>query len=795
MCQYASLNAAVESLTGDAGVIAYPLGGTIDVLGGLNLNTVGTANTITINLDDNVSITGTFDAVGDVTTSAGDIEATLGNFLAPAGLLSVGLTIDAVGTITSSTGDIVSTLGAGSFATSVTVGNDLHVLAGGADIVGTVEFSDLAAGTMRTSAAGVISALADGNDGTVLIGDTGGVPIWATLTAGANIGIAEAANSITISVTGVVTSVTAGTNINLTGTATDPVVNLDDAITLTTVNATTFETNVAAARLELSGTSLVADGTDANIDLNITSKGTGQVIIDDLQLTTDLAVQYGGTGVSTLTQYGVLIGNAATDIQALAVGATNQVLLGNTGANPSWGAVDITTDITGILPVDNGGTGLNSITDHGVVVGSGAANVTPLAVGATNTVLLGNTGADPSWGAVDLTTDITGILPIANGGTNASSMTNTYGINYFDGTRLVTTAVGTATHVLTSNGVGVAPTFQANSGTNMTIHTDGADATEAANAFTIAGTANEIETSGAGSTVTIGLPNAVTIATLTLTNDLAVTEGGTGAGTFTDHGVLIGSGTAAITPLTVGTNGQVLLGSSAADPVFATITSSDSSISFTAGAGTLSIQGTAASVTQVGSVELTTDAEAINGTDSTRAITSSSLKAKLGTQTSHGLPYGAGTTTAIAWTAEPSDGQILIGDTAAIPQLGTITAGTGITVTNAAHSITVASTGTTLNDQTGTTYTLVLTDAGKFITFTNAAAITVTVPTNAAVAFPIGTQIAFQQGGAGQVTLSGAVPPTLKSADNAYTTVKLYSVGAIVKIASDVWCVAGDMEA
>jgi len=52
-------------------------------------------------------------------------------------------------------------------------------------------------------------------------------------------------------------------------------------------------------------------------------------------------------------------------------------------------------------------------------------------------------------------------IEISKGGTNASSMTNTYGVNYFDGTRLETTTVGTAGQVLTSNGAGSAPTMQA----------------------------------------------------------------------------------------------------------------------------------------------------------------------------------------------------------------------------------------------------------------------------------------------------------------------------------------------
>lgn len=81
----------------------------------------------------------------------------------------------------------------------------------------------------------------------------------------------------------------------------------------------------------------------------------------------------------------------------------------------------------------------------------------------------------------------------------------------------------------------------------------------------------------------------VNINSLVLVTDLAVAHGGTGLSTITDHGVMVGSGTSAVTPLTVGTNGQLLVGSSSADPVFATITSSDSLLTLTTGAGTLDI--------------------------------------------------------------------------------------------------------------------------------------------------------------------------------------------------------------
>jgi hypothetical protein len=73
-----------------------------------------------------------------------------------------------------------------------------------------------------------------------------------------------------------------------------------------------------------------------------------------------------------------------------------------------------------LLPV-HGGTGVASPTAHGVLVGEGASAVTALGVGATGTVLRGATGADPAFGAVVLTTDVTGNLPVGNGGTGSNT--------------------------------------------------------------------------------------------------------------------------------------------------------------------------------------------------------------------------------------------------------------------------------------------------------------------------------------------------------------------------------------
>jgi hypothetical protein len=98
-----------------------------------------------------------------------------------------------------------------------------------------------------------------------------------------------------------------------------------------------------------------------------------------------------------------------------------------------------------------------------------------------------------------------------------------------------------------------------------------------------------------------------------------------------------------------------------------------------------------------------------------------------------------------------------------------------------------------VNSQGGA-YTLVLADVGKYVRMTSGSAVNLTVPTNASVAFPVGTIIQIRQAGAGQVTVvaSGGVtvntPETLKLRKNG-------STAALVKISTDGWDLTGDLEA
>ena len=105
----------------------------------------------------------------------------------------------------------------------------------------------------------------------------------------------------------------------------------------------------------------------------------------------------------------------------------------------------------------------------------------------------------------------------------------------------------------------------------------------------VAGTANEIDIADDGDgSITVGI-----------VNPLIVGKGGTGTDTLTDHGLLLGSGVGAITPLASAMSGQLPIGSTGADPVLATISEGEG-IDVANAAGSITISGEDASDTNKG---------------------------------------------------------------------------------------------------------------------------------------------------------------------------------------------------
>jgi hypothetical protein len=102
----------------------------------------------------------------------------------------------------------------------------------------------------------------------------------------------------------------------------------------------------------------------------------------------------------------------------------------------------------------------------------------------------------------------------------------------------------------------------------------------------------------------------------------------------------------------------------------------------------------------------------------------------------------------------------------------------------------------TLNAQTGTTYTATSTDQYQvLVTMSNASANAFKIPTNASVAFPVGTVITVLNIGAGLCTISAVTSGTTTvlsaGATAASPTVAQYKSAACIKTGTDTWYIVG----
>lgn len=102
----------------------------------------------------------------------------------------------------------------------------------------------------------------------------------------------------------------------------------------------------------------------------------------------------------------------------------------------------------------------------------------------------------------------------------------------------------------------------------------------------------------------------------------------------------------------------------------------------------------------------------------------------------------------------------------------------------------------TINNQTGD-YTLALADGAlpTVVELNKASGITLTIPTNASVAFDIGTKIDIYQQGAGQVTVAAAGGVTLVSLGGNVKVTGQHGTARLRKRAADTWVLSGDLAA
>jgi hypothetical protein len=174
------------------------------------------------------------------------------------------------------------------------------------------------------------------------------------------------------------------------------------------------------------------------------------------------------------------------------------------------------------------------------------------------------------------------------------------------------------------------------------------------------------------------------------------------------------------------------------------------------------------------------------------------LKTKIGNGSTAwtSLAYqGAGTVTSITAGTGLSGGTITATGTIAIDSTVATLTGTQ-TLTN--KTLTDPKINLAFTADSGSSYTAVLTDNGKVVTMDNGSGNTFRLPTNASVAFPIGTQINVLQIGAGQTTINAVTSgtTTIQSTGATPAAPKLrvrYSAATCLKAGTDLWYVFGDI--
>ena len=180
-----------------------------------------------------------------------------------------------------------------------------------------------------------------------------------------------------------------------------------------------------------------------------------------------------GVGLITVANTGVLSNIAGTGISVSS--ATGNVTIANTGVL-SWsgGSTGLTpatattgaVTVAGTLGAGSGGTGLNTYVIGDILYSSGTTALSRLADVVTgNALISGGVATAPSWGKIGLTTHVSGTLPIANGGTNATATPTAGAVAYGTGSAYAFTSAGTVGQVLTSAGAGMPTWTTAGTGT------------------------------------------------------------------------------------------------------------------------------------------------------------------------------------------------------------------------------------------------------------------------------------------------------------------------------------------
>lgn len=178
------------------------------------------------------------------------------------------------------------------------------------------------------------------------------------------------ANTITATLSPAIASYAAGACYNIKVANSNTGATVANLNGIGSINVTKVAGGVASA--------LAANDLRAGQIATFCSDGT------NLQLQSTLGNSPAGSGTvtnaATLTANAIVLGNGGAAVTPLgSLGTTSQVLIGNASGAPTWGSItngmianstiDVTQKITGIVPMNNGGTGVNAAPDNAILVG------------------------------------------------------------------------------------------------------------------------------------------------------------------------------------------------------------------------------------------------------------------------------------------------------------------------------------------------------------------------------------------------------------------------------------------